>query len=158
VINGFFGLGSTEVAESSEVSGSLGGAMRFVQAVLVVLMVWLIAASLLPVAGWNLYLPFQVQELDLSGVYLRLVTIKSATFMTMVYFIFNYLRHRRPLSSVAPLLVFSNFVVGFGIFFMIRYDPSVLMNWLVLTFLAILSVMLFFENEKESRTIFKDDW
>ncbi|MGB1189971.1 MAG: hypothetical protein ACPHAN_04545 [Pseudomonadales bacterium] len=132
--------------------------MRFVKAVLVLLMFWLAGASLLPVLGWNLYLPFQVEELDLTGVYLRLVTIKSAAFMTMVYFIFNYLRHRRPLSSVAPLLVFSNFIVGFGVFFMVRYTHLVLIDWLVLTLLAILSVMLFFENEKESRTIFKDDW
>ncbi len=132
--------------------------MRFVKAVLVLLMFWLAGASLLPVLGWNLYLPFQVEELDLTGVYLRLVTIKSAAFMTMVYFIFNYLRHRRPLSSVAPLLVFSNFIVGFGVFFMVRYTHLVLIDLLVLTLLAILSVMLFFENEKESRTIFKDDW
>ncbi len=132
--------------------------MRFVKAVLVLLMFWLAGASLLPVLGWNLYLPFQVEELDLTGVYLRLVTIKPAAFMTMVYFIFNYLRHRRPLSSVAPLLVFSNFIVGFGVFFMVRYTHLVLIDWLVLTLLAILSVMLFFENEKESRTIFKDDW
>ena len=132
--------------------------MRFVKAVLVLIMFWLAGASLLPVLGWNLYLPFQVEELDLTGVYLRLVTIKSAAFMTMVYFIFNYLRHRRPLSSVAPLLVFSNFIVGFGVFFKVRYTHLVLIDWLVLTLLAILSVMLFFENEKESRTIFKDDW
>ena len=132
--------------------------MRFVKAVLVLLMFWLAGASLLPVLGWNLYLPFQVEELDLTGVYLRLVTIKSAAFMTMVYFILNYLRHRRPLSSVAPRLVFSNFIVGFGVFFMVRYTHLVLIDWLVLTLLAILSVMLFFENEKESRTIFKDDW
>ena len=132
--------------------------MRIVQAVLVILMIWLMVASFLPIAGWSLYLPFKIEELDLSGAYLRLVTIKSAAFMTMAYSIYNYLRHRRPLSSVAPLLVFSNFVVGFGVYYMIRYDPSVMVNWLVLAFLIILSVMLFFENEKESRTIFKDDW
>ena len=132
--------------------------MRIVQAVLVILMIWLMVASFLPIVGWTLYLPFEVEELDLSGVYLRLVTIKSAAFMTMVYFIYNYLRHRRPLSSVAPLLVFSNFVVGFGVYYIIRYDPLVMVDWLVLAFLIILSVVLFFENEKESRTIFKDDW
>ena len=34
--------------------------MRIVQAVLVILMIWLMVASFLPIVGWSLYLPFEV--------------------------------------------------------------------------------------------------
>ena len=72
---------------------------------------YLCIASILPLFGWQLFIygPFKLEAFDpIVGNALFLVITKSASFMTLSFFAFNYLQNRKPLSSVAPLFVYSN--------------------------------------------------
>ena len=73
-----------------------------------VIIFWMTTASLLPFFGINFVLfrgaVFEPILIDASNTYLHI--IRSSTFASMAFFGVNYLRRKRPLSSVAPLLVF----------------------------------------------------
>ena len=57
---------------------------------------------------------FEPTTYEQTMIVLRLQIVRAAAFMTMAYFIFKYLRNRRPLSSVVPVLVFTNFLITGG--------------------------------------------
>ena len=131
--------------------------VTFFRGILIVLMVWLLVSACLAPFGYFLSLPFGFEQIELMGHQLRLMAIRSATFLTLSYFIFNYLRHRRPLSSVEPLLVFNNFLIAVAAITM-RLGTNTWQDWVAIAILCLLVPILFVEHQKESKTIFVSDW
>lgn len=89
---------------------------------------------------------------------LHLYMVRSAAFATFANFSLNYLRRRRPLSSVAPLLYFCVWALVFGPAYVYIYASY---NWkqvMFFIFTAALILFLFRENKREAKTIFVDDW
>ena len=122
---------------------------------------YLLIAGILPLFGWQLFIygPFKLEAFDpIVGNALFLVITKSASFMTLSFFALNYLQNRKPLSSVAPLLVYSNFTIIFGVIFLIQSDNTQWSHWTLVFLLSVISVILFQENRKEAKKIFRDDW
>ena len=86
------------------------------------------------------------------------LVIRSATFATLSFFSVNFLRRKRPLSSVAPMLVFCNFTVLFGSGIMIQRSQYDFVPWLALAMIAGVAYFLFQENRAETSVIFRDSW
>ena len=122
----------------------------------------LVTASLFPLFGYELVISqLELKRIiEVPGDFGYLLVVRSSTFATLAFFGANYLRRKRPLSSVEPLLVFSVCIVFFGSFTMFVGDASY--GWTELCTLGlvlVLSVFFFRENKAESKTIFKgDDW
>ena len=122
---------------------------------------YLLIASILPLFGWQFFFygPFKLEAFDpIVGNVLFLVITKSASFMTLSFFALNYLQNRKPLSSVAPLLVYSNFTVIFGAIFLTQSDNTQWSHWALVFLLIGISVVLFQENKQEGKKIFRNDW
>ena len=135
--------------------------MSIFRGFIVLLSLYLLIASILPLFGWQLFIygPFKLDAFDpIVGNALFLVITKSASFMTLSFFALNYLQNRKPLSSVAPLLVYSNFTIIFGVIFLIQSDNTQWSHWTLVFLLSVISVILFQENRKEAKKIFRDDW
>ena len=125
----------------------------------VIVSLWLAISALLPLFGYNLIaskpgLVAFVPDRDLLYLYV----IRSACFATMVFYALNFLRRRRPLSSVSPLLTFCIMLVTFGTAYLLVFDIAFGYLWIFLVFLAGLGLFFFFENEKERSVLFKDIW
>ena len=122
---------------------------------------YLLIAGILPLFGWQLFFygPFKLEAFDpIVGNDLFLVITKSASFMTLSFFALNYLQNRKPLSSVAPLLVYSNFTIIFGAIFLTQSDNTQWSHWALVFLLSVISVILFEENKQEGKKIFRNDW
>ena len=131
--------------------------MHWRKGVLALIMIGLIAVSALSLVGYDLYLPSTLFVESGRGDSERLVVIRSAVFLTMAFFIYRHLSRKRPLSSVAPLQVFVNFLIVVGLFRM-RFSSEYWLEWAILGVLVALSGILYVENRSESQRIFKDDW
>lgn len=128
---------------------------------IILLGLYLLAASILPLFGWQLFLygPLTLEAFPIEvGNRLFLIINKSASFMTLNFFALNYLRNRKPLSSVAPLLVYCNFIIFFGVIFLIQSENTSWTHWMLLFLLSSMSFILFQENRNEARKIFKNEW
>ena len=135
--------------------------MSIFRGIIALLGLYLLIASILPLFGWQLliYGPFKLEAFDPEvGSALFLVITKSASFMTLGFFALNYLQHRKPLSSVAPLLVYSNFTIIFGAIFLTQSDNTQWSHWALVFLLIGISVILFQENKQEGKKIFRNDW
>ena len=125
--------------------------MSIFRGFIVLLSLYLLIASILPLFGWQLFIygPFKLDAFDpIVGNALFLVITKSASFMTLSFFALNYLQNRKPLSSVAPLLVYSNFTIIFGVIFLIQSDNTQWSHWALVFLLSVISVILLQENSK----------
>jgi drug/metabolite transporter (DMT)-like permease len=116
-------------------------------------------AALMPLFGLNFIasrpdLVEFVPDEDLLYLYV----LRSACLSTMCFYMINFLRRRRPLSSVSPLLTLSIMQVIFGCAYMLVFDMSKLDFWIFLAVIAGLGVFFHQENERESKVIFKDSW
>ena len=80
--------------------------MRIFRVALLMLTSLMLSMACLPVFGLDLVLfgrvGLEAANVDDSNIHLFMV--RSAAFATFATFVFNFLRRRRPLSSVAPLL------------------------------------------------------
>ena len=135
--------------------------MSIFRGLIVLLALYLLTTSILPLFGWQLFIyrPFKLEAFDpVLGSALNLVITKSASFMTLSFFALNYLQNRKPLSSVAPLLVHSNFTVIFGAIFLTQSDNTQWSHWALVFLLSVVSVILFQENKQEGKKIFRNDW
>ena len=76
----------------------------------------LVTASLFPVFGYELIISqIEIKRvIEVPGEFGYLLVVRSSSFATLAFFGINYLRRKRPLSSVEPLLVFSVCIVIFG--------------------------------------------
>ena len=122
----------------------------------------LVTASLFPVFGYELIISqIEIKRvIEVPGEFGYLLVVRSSSFATLAFFGINYLRRKRPLSSVEPLLVFSVCIVLFGsLMMLLGYVRYGWMQLCSLSLVMILAVVFFIENEAESKTIFKgDDW
>lgn len=122
----------------------------------------LVTASLFPLFGYELAISqLEIKRvIEVPGDFGYLLVVRSSSFATLAFFGVNYLRRKRPLSSVEPLLVFSVFTVLFGSLTMFVGDaPYGWTELCTLGLVMVLSVFFFRQNKAESKTIFKgDDW
>jgi hypothetical protein len=120
---------------------------------------YLTVSAILPLFGYNITLAamaFETFNPEPESYYLYV--IRSAAFMMLAFFGLNYLRRRRPLSSVAPLLVFNNFLILFGVLYQLISFSNIFTYWVAIAMLVPLSFWLYRQNNNESRTIFSNDW
>ena len=133
---------------------------------MVILLLWFIIGAFLPLFDITFSFPFFYFQVhlepmteDQTMIILRLQIVRAASFMTMAYFIFKYLRNRKPLSSLVPVLVFTNFLILFSVAYTVRSEHVwSWKEWSVFGFLLILSWVLFRENRSEATKIFSRDW
>ena len=133
---------------------------------MVILLLWFVAGALLPLFDITFAFPFFYFQVHLEPatdeqtmVILRLQVVRAASFMTMAYFIFKYLRNRKPQSSVVPVLVFTNFLILFSVIYTLISGLSwSWKEWSIFAFLLGLSWVLFRENRSEATKIFSRDW
>ena len=133
---------------------------------MVILLLWFIIGAFIPLFDITFSFPFFYFQVhlepmteDQTMIILRLQIVRAASFMTMAYFIFKYLRNRKPLSSLVPVLVFTNFLILFSVAYTVRSEHVwSWKEWSVFGFLLILSWVLFRENRSEATKIFSKDW
>ena len=121
----------------------------------------LILMAVLPILGFNLILvlgPFSLEPFDPSTEPLYLFVSRSAGLATAAFFAINFLRQRRPLTSVAPLLAYANFTIIFGVAYLLQTSSFQLIQLWPAPLLIALSVFLFKQNQRESTKIFTKDW
>ena len=121
----------------------------------------LILMAVLPLLGFNLILvlgPFALEPFDPSAEPVYLFVSRSAGLATAAFFAVNFLLHRRPLSSVAPLLVYANLTLLFGVAYLLQTSSFQMIQLWPAPILIALSVFLFKQNQGESAKIFTRDW
>ena len=121
----------------------------------------LMLMAVLPLVGFNLILvmgPFALEPFDPSTELVYLFVARSAGLATAAFFAINFLRHRRPLTSAAPLLVYANFTILFGVVYLLMTPAFQLFQLWPAPILIALSVFLFKQNQRESAKIFTKDW
>ena len=131
-----------------------------------ILLLWFVVGACMPLLDITFSFPFFYYQVplepttdDQAMIILRLQIVRAASFMTMAYFIFKYLRNRKPLSSVVPVLVFINFLIFFSVIYTLRSGYVwTWKEWSVFGFLLALSWVLFRENRSEATKIFSRDW
>ena len=121
----------------------------------------LLLMAVLPLFGFNLILilgPVVLQPFDASLEPIYLFVGRSAGLATAAFFAINFLRQRRPLTAAAPLLVYANFTLFFGVAFLLQTSSFQLIHLWSVPLLITLSVFLFKQNQRESAKIFSRDW
>jgi hypothetical protein len=120
------------------------------------LFILLTTAAFLPLLDINLLL--HNMSVTSEPVETHYLAIRSATFASLAFFTVNFLRYKRPLSAVAPMLSFCNFLVFFGAALMVKRAQFEVIPWVVLCLIVALSVFLYRENKAQTSVIFKDSW
>ena len=95
---------------------------------------------------------------NVTADYLYLFVACSATFANLATFCIFYLRRRRPLSSVAPLLYFCFWCVIFAPTYISAHSQLQPTDILLLAFLLALTIVFFLENQREAKTVFSNEW
>ena len=134
--------------------------MRVFRVALLMLTLLMLSIACLPIFGLDLVL-FGRVELEAANVddsNIHLFMVRSAAFATFATFAFNFLRRRRPLSSVAPLLYFCFWCFIFAPAYISAYSQLQPTDILVLAFLLALTSVFFRENQREAKIIFSDEW
>ena len=134
--------------------------MPVFRAALVVLTLLMLSIAFLPIFGLDLVLfgrvELEVVNVDDSNIHLFMV--RSAAFATFATFVFNFLRRRRPLSSVAPLLFFCSWALIFQPAFVLVYQEINSRHIIFYLFTLLLALILYRENKNEAKRIFVDEW
>ena len=121
----------------------------------------LLLMAVLPLFGFNLILvmgPASLEPFDPAIEPVYLFVARSAGLATAAFFAINFLRHRRPLSAAAPLLVYANFNILFGVAYIVQTSSFQLIQLWPVPLLLALSIFLFKQNQRESAKIFTKDW
>ena len=121
----------------------------------------LLLMAVLPLFGFNLILvlgPLALEPFDPQIELIYLFVSRSAGLATAAFFAINFLRYRRPLTAAAPLLVYANFTIFFGIAYLIQTSSFQLIQLWPAPILVTLSIFLFKQNQRESAKIFSKDW
>ena len=121
----------------------------------------LLLMAVLPLFGFNLRLflgPAALVTFDPAIEPIFLFVARSAGLATAAFFAINFLRHRRPLTAAAPLLVYTNFTIFFGVAYIVQTPSFQLIQVWQAPFLMVLSIFLFKQNKRESAHIFSKDW
>ena len=131
--------------------------MQVVKLFLVAFLIWFISAAISPFFDIYFWFPYIETPINDSLGFQRALTVRSAIFMTLSYFIVSYLRHRKPLSSVVPILIFTIFYSIFRVGFLLK-NGGPYTEWLVIAFTIIFSIMLYLEYKTETNKIFSNSW
>jgi hypothetical protein len=134
--------------------------LMIIRIVISLIVIWMTIASLLPFFGINfvLFRGATVEPILLNEENTYLHVVRSAAFATMALFGLNYLRNKRPLFAVAPLLVFASFLCIYAPLYLFIRGTSYWWEWASFTFMVGLAVILFRENKAEAKKIFLNDW
>ncbi len=104
--------------------------MKLTKILMIVLLFWMIPAALIPIFDLVVWFPYvsptNIPTDDLANH--RLLSVRSAAFLTIVYFIINHLRQKKPLSSVSPIFVYVNCVLLFSTILLIKNSGPVIIN------------------------------
>ena len=134
--------------------------MRIFNTALLLLTILMAVMALLPLFGMDLVLmgegKLRSAQIDETDLHLNMV--RSAAFASFASFSVNYLRRRRPLSSVAPLLYFCVWALFFAPAYVFLYSKFQLADLAFLLFVLVITAVLYRENQKEAKTIFVEDW
>ena len=96
-------------------------------------------------------------DVNVTADDLYLFVVFSATFANLATFCTFYLRRRRPLSSVAPLLYFCFWCVIFAPTYISAYSQLQPTDILLLAFLLALTIVFFRENQREAKIFFSNE-
>ena len=131
-----------------------------IRIVIGLIIIWMTIASLLPFFGINfvLFRGATVEPIILTDENTYLHVVRSAAFASMALFGINFLRNKRPLSAVAPLLVFASFLCIYAPLYLFIRSTSYWWEWASFAFMVVLVVVLFRENKAEAKKIFLNDW
>ncbi len=131
-----------------------------IRGIIGLIIIWMTIASLLPFFGINfvLFRGATVEPIILTDENTYLHVVRSASFASMALFGINYLRNKRPLSAVAPLLVFASFLCIYAPLYLFIRGTSYWWEWASFAFMVVLVVVLFRENKAEAKKIFLNDW
>ena len=90
--------------------------MRIFNAALLLLTILMVVMALLPLFGMDLVLmgEWKLRSAQIDETNQQLNMVRHAAFASFASFSVNYLRRRRPLSSVAPLLYFCVWALFFA--------------------------------------------
>ena len=132
-----------------------------IRIVIGLIIIWMTIASLLPFFGINfvLFRGATVEPIILTDENTYLHVVRSAAFASMALFGINFLRNKRPLSAVAPLLVFASFLCIYAPLYLFTRGNSYWWEWISFDFVIVFKVVLFRENKAEaSKIFFTDCW
>ena len=131
-----------------------------IRIVIGLIIIWMTIASLLPFFGINfvLFRGATIEPILLNEENTYLHVVRSAAFASMALFGINFLRNKRPLSAVAPLLVFASFLCIYAPLYLFTRGNSYWWEWASFAFMVVLVVVLFRENKAEAKKIFLNDW
>ena len=134
--------------------------MPVFRAALIMLTLLMLSIAFLPIFGLDLVLFGRVglEAAHVDGSNIHLFMVRSAAFATLATFTFNFLRRRRPLSSVAPLLFFCSWTLIFQPAFVLAYQEINSQHIVFYLFTLVLVLILYRENKNEAKTIFVSEW
>lgn len=134
--------------------------MRIFNTALLLLTILMVVMAFLPLFGLDLVLmgegKLRSAQTDEANLHLNMV--RSAAFASFASFSINYLRRRRPLSSVAPLLYFCVWALFFAPAYIFVYSKFQTKDVAFLLIVLVITVVLYRENQKEAKTIFVEEW
>ena len=134
--------------------------MRAFRVALLILTLLMLSMACLPIFGFDLVLfgrvGLETASVDDSNIHLFMV--RSAAFGTLATFALNFLRRRRPLSSVAPLLFFCSWTLTFQPAFGLAYQEANSQHIIFYLFTLVVVRILYRENKNEAKTIFVNEW
>ena len=133
---------------------------KFFNLLLFIIATYAITAAILPIFGYQIFtFPIKIEAIqNLSFDYVRLLLLRSAVFLTMSVFLFNYAIYRRPYSALAPVVVFSYSMAIFEFLsqFTIQQTTDYSSNPFAIVFWLTIALLSHYKNSKSSQTIFKD--
>ena len=134
--------------------------MRVFRVALVMLTLLMLSMACLPIFGLDLVLFGRVglEAANVDDRNIHLFMVRSAAFATFATFAFNFLRRRRPLSSVAPLLFFCSWALIFQPAYVLVYHEVTSQHIIFYFFTLVLMLSFFRENKAEAKKIFVNEW
>ena len=134
--------------------------MRVFNVAMIALAIFMALMAALPLFGLDFVLigKGELHRAEINDTNLHLFMVRSSAFATFATFTMNYLRRRRPLSSVAPLLYFCVWALVFAPAYIYQHSLFQWKQFAFLMFTLTLAVILYRENEREAKTIFVNDW
>jgi hypothetical protein len=134
--------------------------MRVFRVALVMLTLLMLSMAVLPIFDLDLVLfgRIELEAANVDHTNIHLFMVRSAALASFATFAFNFLRRRRPMSSVAPLLFFCSWALIFQPAYILAYHEINSQHVIFYLFTLVLALILYRENKAEAKTIFVDEW
>ena len=130
--------------------------MRVFNVAMITLAIFMTLIAALPLFGWDFVLigKGELHHAEIDDSNLHLFMVRSSAFATFATFTLNYLRRRRPLSSVAPLLYFCVWALVFAPAYIYQHSFFQWKQVAFLMFTLTLAVILLARKQKRSKNHF----